>query len=124
MSTWERADVILVAVGYEDAPDLIHVLLQIRYVRNDKIDSEHLFLREHEPAVDDDHIFAVLDHEHVLPYLADPAERDDRYLLSCVMSHFALSHLPGIHSAMTAKKGLRNSRLLRWTASAYSRRCD
>ena len=49
---------------------------------HDEIDAVHLLVGEHEPAVDDDDLVAVLEDEHVLADLADAAERDDLQRLS------------------------------------------
>ena len=73
----QRADVVLVGVGDEERPDLGAVLLEVGDVGDDEVDAEHLLVGEHEAAVDDDDVVAVLEHVHVLADLAHPAERDD-----------------------------------------------
>ena len=73
----QRADVVLVGVGDEERPDLVAVLLEIADVGDDEVDAEHLLVGEHEAAVDDDDVVAVLEHVHVLADLPHPAERDD-----------------------------------------------
>ena len=73
----QRADVVLVGVGDEERLDLGAVLLEVGDVGDDEVDAEHLLVGEHQPAVDDDDVVAVLEHVHVLADLPHPAERDD-----------------------------------------------
>ena len=73
----QRADVVLVGVGDDERLDVGLALLEVRDVGDDEVDPEHLLVGEHEPAVDDDDVVAVLEHVHVLADLADAAERDD-----------------------------------------------
>ena len=73
----QAADVVLVGVRDQERPDLGAVLLEVRDVGDDEVDAEHLLVREHEPAVDDDDVVAVLEHVAVLADLPYPAERDD-----------------------------------------------
>ena len=83
----QAADVVLVGVGDEERADLLAVLLEIRDVGDDEVDAEHLLVGEHEPAVDDDDVVAVLEEVHVLADLAHPAERDDAER-SCFVRHW------------------------------------
>ena len=73
----QRADVVLVGVGDEERPHVLAALLEIGDVGDDEVDAEHLLVGEHEAAVDDDDVVAVLEHVHVLADLPHPAERDD-----------------------------------------------
>ena len=73
----QAADVVLVGVGDEERLDVGLALLQVGDVGDDEVDPEHLLVGEHQAAVDDDDVVAVLEHVHVLADLADPAERDD-----------------------------------------------
>ena len=68
---------VLVGVGDEEGLDLLAVLLEVRDVGDDEVDPEHLLVGEHQAAVDDDDLVAVLEDVHVLADLAHPAERDD-----------------------------------------------
>ena len=61
----KRANVILVPVGEDDAPDSIQSGCEIRDIRDDQIDPEHFVLREHYPAVDDDNVLIVFDDQHI-----------------------------------------------------------
>ena len=73
----QAADVVLVGVGDEERLDLVAALLEVGDVGHDEVDAEHLLVGEHQPAVDDDDVVAVLEDVHVLADLADAAERDD-----------------------------------------------
>ena len=73
----QRADVVLVRVGDEERLDVGAALLEIGDVGDDEVDAEHLLVGEHEAAIDDDDLVAVLEDVHVLADLAHPAERDD-----------------------------------------------
>ena len=73
----QRADVVLVAVGDEEAAELLLVFRKIGDVRNDKVHAVHVVLGEAEAAVDDDHVLAVFQHGHVLADLIQTAERND-----------------------------------------------
>ena len=73
---------ILVGVSDQEGADLLPVLTQVADVGDDQVDPEHLLIGEHEPAVDDDDVVAVLEDVHVLADLPDASEGDDaeRYL--------------------------------------------
>ena len=73
----QPADVVLVGVGDQERLDLGAALLEVGDVGDDEVDAEHLLVREHQPAVDDHDLVAVLEDVHVLADLAHPAERDD-----------------------------------------------
>ena len=73
----QPADVVLVAVREHDAADHALAVLEVREVAEDEVDAEVLVAREREPGVDDDDRPVRLVDGHVLPDLAEPAERDD-----------------------------------------------
>jgi hypothetical protein len=73
----QTAHVVLVSVRDEERANTLATLLEVRDVGHDEVDAEHLLVREHEPAVDDHDVVAVLEHVHVLADLPHPAERDD-----------------------------------------------
>ena len=73
----QRADVVLVGMRDQEGLDVGLAFLEVRDVGDDEVDPEHLLVGEHQAAVDDDDVVAVLEHVHVLADLADPAERDD-----------------------------------------------
>ncbi len=76
----QRADVILMPVGQDDAPDAADAVLQPADVRDHEVDAEHLLLRKHQPGVDDHDVVAVRDRHHVSPDLAKPSQGDDGQL--------------------------------------------
>ena len=73
----DAADVILMAVGNEQALDLILILHHKGEIRDDHIDAEHIVIREDEAAVHDDHIAAALIDRHILAHFAEAAQRID-----------------------------------------------
>ena len=73
----QAADVVLVGVGDQECLDVLAAFLEVGDVGHDEVDAEHLLVGEHEPAVDDDDLVAVLEDVAVLADLADAAERDD-----------------------------------------------
>ena len=73
----QPADVVLVAVREHDTADHRLAVLEIRDVAEDEVDAEMLVAREREAGVDDDDRTVRLVDGHVLPDLAQPAERDD-----------------------------------------------
>ena len=76
----ERADVVLVAVGDDEALHLRPVVLQVRHIRDDAVDPQHVLARERDSAVHDDDAVPVLEGRHVHPDLLKAAERDDLHL--------------------------------------------
>ena len=68
---------VLVRVRDEERPDVLAALLEIGHVGHDEVDAEHLLVGEHQAAVDDHDVVAVLEHVHVLADLAHAAERQD-----------------------------------------------
>ena len=76
----QRADVVLVPVGQDDAADVRDALLEPRDVRDHQVDAEHLLLREHQAGVDHHDVVAAAEREHVAADLAESPERDQREL--------------------------------------------
>lgn len=70
----DRSDVILVTVGYQYSADFVRVLLEICYVRNNEVDSEHVVVRKRKSAVYNYDIVLVLENGDVLSYLVETAE--------------------------------------------------
>ena len=73
----DRADMILVAVGNENAADLVAVALQIGHVRNHQINAQHILLREDGTAVQDHDIVRIFQHIDIFADFFNPAQRDD-----------------------------------------------
>ena len=78
---WQGTDMILVPVRENNRFHLVPVFDQIGNIRNDKVDAEHVLLREHEPGVDHKNLIIHADGSHVLSDLAKTAERYDLYFL-------------------------------------------
>ena len=73
----DGADVILVAVGDEQAPEPVVVLHQIGYVGDHAVDAVHIIAGERHAAVHHDDLAAILIGGHVLADLVETAQRDD-----------------------------------------------
>ena len=67
---------VLVAVRQDDGADVVLVILEVGEIRKDEIDAQMLVPRERQAGIDDDDAVVALDDHHVLPDLAQPAERD------------------------------------------------
>ena len=61
----EAADVVLVAVGEDDAADFAAVFDEVGDVRDDDVDAKELFFGEHEARVNHDDVVAVVESEAV-----------------------------------------------------------
>ncbi len=72
-----RADMVLVPVGDEDAEHLARAFAQILEVRDDVIDPEHVVVREHDPRVDNNDLPTKFVGHHVLSHFTEPPERDN-----------------------------------------------
>jgi len=73
----QRSHVVFVPVGEEESEHLLFPLRQVGHVRQDQVDAEHLFFREHQPRVDHDDLLVVFERHHVAADLAQPADWDD-----------------------------------------------
>ena len=71
----QTADMVLVGVRDEERLDLVAALLEVRHIGHDQVDAEHLLVGEHQAAVDDHDLVAVLEDVHVLADLAHAAQR-------------------------------------------------
>ena len=71
------ADVVLVPVGDEHAPQAAVVLHQIANVGNDAVDAVHVVSGKGHAAVHDDNLAAVLVGGHILADLVQAAQRND-----------------------------------------------
>ncbi len=65
---------VLVAVGQNNGPQSLLVLPHVGEVRNDDVHAQQFGVREHDPAIDDDHVAAVFVGHHVHPEFAHAAE--------------------------------------------------
>ena len=82
------ADMVLVAVGNDEAAQLLPVLLEIRHVRDHHVDARHVVVREREAAVDDDDVLPVLEEGHILSDLAHAPQGDELQFLF-FLTHFS-----------------------------------
>ena len=69
--------VVFVAVGDHNAAKLVLVLENIGVIRQDKVDSGHVVIGEHESSVDEDHVVPVLEGGHVLADTIKATQRND-----------------------------------------------
>ena len=76
------ADVILVAVGQNDAADFLRMGDEVGEIRDDDIDAENLFLGKHEAGVDHDQIAPAAQHRAIQTEFAEATERDDLQALA------------------------------------------
>ena len=77
----QSADVVLVAVREEYAPDAALVLHKIAHIGNDNIHAVHIVVREAHAAVHDNDIPAVLVRREVLADLVETAKGNDLQFL-------------------------------------------
>ena len=63
---------ILMPVGEENAAQFLAVLLQIRHIRDDQVNPQHVLIREGKPAVHGDHIVAVFDYGNIFADFVKP----------------------------------------------------
>src|SRR5690606_29486253 len=80
----DGADVVLVAVGNQEAAQPAAVILKIADVRDNQVDSAHLLFGELAAAIDHNHVAAILDDHHAL---ADFAAAPQRYCLQSCLGH-------------------------------------
>ena len=73
----KRTGVVLVAVGDDDAAELLLVLQDIRVVGKHQVDTGLGIVGEHEAGVNEHHVVAALEDRHVLADAVKAAERND-----------------------------------------------
>ena len=73
----QRADVVFMAVGEDDAADALAVFGEIRDVGDDDVDAEEFGFGEHESGVDDDDVITPADGHAVHAELAQAAQGDN-----------------------------------------------
>ncbi len=94
----DGADMVLVAVGDDEAPELLPVFLQIGHVRDHHVDARHIVVRERQSAVDDDDILPVFEEGHVLSDLAQAPQGDE------LQFHFFLLHVSFLYMVAPLKR--------------------
>lgn len=73
----DAANVILVAVGDQQALDLILILQHKAEIRDHQVHAEHIAVREYQAAVHNDHITAALVNGHIFAHFAQAAQGVD-----------------------------------------------
>ena len=89
-----RADMILVAVGQEQAADIVGPFFQYADVRQHQVDAMHVRFGEHQAAIDQQDRAAMLNGHHVQAYFAQAAERQEADFIICD-GRQALARHPG-----------------------------
>ena len=73
---WKAADMVFMPVAEEDAEHVAAPVEQIRDVREDEVDAEHVLLGKHQARVDDEDLLLPFEGPHVDADLAEAAERE------------------------------------------------
>ena len=73
----QGTDVVLMAMGQENRPDLCLVANQIADIRNDHVNSVHIIVRESHSHIHNDDVIAVLVDRQVLADLVQSAQRNN-----------------------------------------------
>ena len=79
----ERTDVVFVAVSEQNGAKTVLVLAQVRDIGNHDVHAQQLGVREHDAAIDHDHVVAVLEDHHVHAELAQASEGYRSQLIAC-----------------------------------------
>ena len=93
----QPANVVLMAVGEDDAHEPVESLGDVRVVRHDEVDAVQFRFRELDAGVDDDQIVFELDQRGVLADLADAAQGTDAYL--CLHTCYANCRFGAVFAA-------------------------
>ena len=99
---------VLMAVGDDDAAELILVLEDIGVIGQDEVDAGLGIIGEHQTGIDEDHVIAALENGHILADAVKTAERDDAKRLGFLICHGC----EAIPFSWTAKQN-------RWAQTAY-----
>ena len=71
------SDMILMSVGDDETFYLVDVILQVGYIRNDQIDSQHIVLRERKTTVYNYNTVTILKSSNVHTDLLQASQRND-----------------------------------------------
>ena len=74
---WQAADVVLVRMRNQEGLEHVLTLAQVGHVGHDEVDAEHLFVGEHQAAIDHDDLVVRFENGHVLADFAHAAEGQD-----------------------------------------------
>lgn len=73
----QRAGVVLVTMGDDDAAQLLLTLEDVTVVRQDQVDPGVVIVGEHQAGIDHDHVIPELENGHVLADAVKTSQRDD-----------------------------------------------
>jgi hypothetical protein len=73
----QGADVVLVSMSDQNAPDVVGAFDQIGDVGDDEVYPEHTLFGKLDPAIDDDNIVAVLQGHHVFADFPETSQGND-----------------------------------------------
>ena len=79
----DRAGMIFMAVGDNDASYPVALVRQITKIGNDVVDSQHVILGEHDAGVDNQNVRAILDGHHIFADFPQTSQGNQPYTLSC-----------------------------------------
>ena len=68
---------IFMSMGNHKTPYFIQILQQIRYIRNDQINTRQCLIGKLRTTVNHDDVLMVLDEIHILPYFIHAAKCSD-----------------------------------------------
>ena len=70
----QRADMVLMAMGDQDAADFFSILFKIGDIGNDKVDAQHLLIGKHQAGIDHHNVIFVFYGVHILADFPQPAQ--------------------------------------------------
>ena len=73
----DGAGVVFMSMGDDDTLHLLAPLHQVRNIRDDVIDSQHIVFREHQTGIDYQDLPIVFVHHHIGADFSQPTEGDD-----------------------------------------------
>ena len=73
----ERSNMILMPMSDHESLHFLNIIFQIRNIRNDKIDSQHIILRKRQSAVHNNNTVFILESSNIHSDLFKTAERND-----------------------------------------------
>ena len=73
----KTADVVFVAVGYNNAADFVGILFNVSKIGEHDVYTRHIAVREGKAAVHDEHIVCALEKGHILADFVKAAERNN-----------------------------------------------
>ena len=86
---------ILVTMGDKETFDLVLVLFQVRNVRDNQVDSQHVILWECKSAIHDNNAFAIFESSDVHSNLFQSAQRND-FQFSSILLLFFVQNIPPV----------------------------